>query len=401
MNNILWILHDIGHNHQARIAALANSSDVNLTVLTIYKESGFEEFGGSPFSCGSARIIHMGLGRKKRKGDVSAYKKMVSGIVDELKIRVILIPGWGEWFALLALKFAWSKGIGTVIFSETSLLSTRRTWLSEHVKKQLLGGVGGAVVSGREQIAYLESLGVSRKNSVLGYSVVDNDHFKMESDSARQDPVFWRHALKLPSAYFLFCGRLVREKNLFFLIDAFQLFKNNPMNGMKPDLVIMGDGPLRHDLEKYCSQKQMIGSVHFIGFQTYQVLPKVYGLSKGLILPSTHEPWGLVVNEAMASKVPVLVSDRCGCASELVENGVNGFVFDAYDFESLTEILHHISRDVSVCERMGVEGQKVISRWSVEFFAESVKKAVALAVDRPKKPLSVVCGVLFTMAAHR
>lgn len=402
MKNLLWIIHDIGHNHQARIAALSNSPEVNLTVVTIYQQSGFEEFAGSVSSCGSARIIRMGFGRKKKRGDVAAFQTAVSRIVDEYNVQAILIPGWSEWFALLALKLAWSRGIGTVIFSESSFLSSRKVWLRERVKKKLLDGIGAAVVSGSEQITYLETLGVSSENIFAGYSAIDNDYFSREADIARQDPAFWKRALKLPAMYLVFSGRLVKEKNLFCLLDAFYAIKNDSRKAIYPDLVVMGDGPLRHELELYCLEKQLQGCVHFVGYQPYEMLPKVYGLSLGLILPSTLEPWGLVVNEALASKVPVLVSEKCGCAKDLVKNGVNGFVFDPLKHQTLSDILHQMSQDSSLGERMGVEGQKIISRWNVNLFSDSVKKAVALALDGPKKnSMSAFRELLCTMAAHR
>ena len=75
------------------------------------------------------------------------------------------------------------------------------------------------------------------------------------------------------------------------------------------------------------------------GFKQYDELPIYYGLAGAFIHASTTEQWGLVVNEAMAAGLPVIVSERCGCAPDLVENGRNGFTFDPYDVDALTHLM--------------------------------------------------------------
>ena len=76
-------------------------------------------------------------------------------------------------------------------------------------------------------------------------------------------------------------------------------------------------------------------SIQFFGFQAYDSIPAWYARTACLILPSVSEPWGLVINEAMASGLPVIVSDRCGCADDLVEDGANGYIFSAKNADSL------------------------------------------------------------------
>jgi glycosyltransferase involved in cell wall biosynthesis len=116
-------------------------------------------------------------------------------------------------------------------------------------------------------------------------------------------------------------------------------------------------------------------------------LPAYYGLANAFIHASTTEQWGLVVNEAMASGLPVLVSNRCGCATDLVQEGVNGFTFDPHNVEQLAQLMLKISacQDVRM-SAFGDASRTIISKWGPERFALGLQGAVrqALAVG-PKR----------------
>jgi glycosyltransferase involved in cell wall biosynthesis len=122
------------------------------------------------------------------------------------------------------------------------------------------------------------------------------------------------------------------------------------------------------------------------GFKQYPDLPTYYGLASAFIHASTTEQWGLVVNEAMASGLPVLVSNRCGCAPDLVQEGVNGFTFDPYDVQQLTQLMLRLSTFNSQLSTMAAASRRIIANWGPNRFASGLKAAVdcALAVG-PKK----------------
>ena len=87
-------------------------------------------------------------------------------------------------------------------------------------------------------------------------------------------------------------------------------------------MVLLGDGPLRQQLAS-----QYGHLITFLPPVAWTEVPGIMALADGLVLPSLSEPWGLVVNEAMVCGLPVLVSNRCGCVADLVEEGRNGFTF--------------------------------------------------------------------------
>src|SRR5205807_667519 len=121
---------------------------------------------------------------------------------------------------------------------------------------------------------------------------------------------------------------------------------------------------------------------HMPGFKSYQDLPTYYGLAGAFVLPSESEQWGLVVNEAMAAGVPVIVSDRCGSAPELVQDGWNGFTFPVGDSKRLADLLLRVARQCDVPE-MGRRARERIAAWSPERFAAGLSSAVAAALNHP------------------
>ena len=141
--------------------------------------------------------------------------------------------------------------------------------------------------------------------------------------------------------------------------------------------MLLGDGALRSAVESRIARPDLAGSVVLAGFRQYDELPAWYGLASAFVHASTTEQWGLVVNEAMASGLPVLVSNRCGCAPDLVEDGVNGFTFDPYDVEALAGLMQRVAAMTD--ERraaMGRAGQRIIADWGPERFADGLMQAV-------------------------
>jgi glycosyltransferase involved in cell wall biosynthesis len=128
--------------------------------------------------------------------------------------------------------------------------------------------------------------------------------------------------------------------------------------------------------------------VHLIGFQNYPDLPGIYRSVSCAILPSINETWGLVVNEAMASSLPVIVSTACGCVPDLVRDGWNGLVFKAGDREKLAQALLRMSSNPEVAATMGQNSGQLIAEWSLERFSHNLWEAARLAKFRKPSPVS-------------
>jgi 1,2-diacylglycerol 3-alpha-glucosyltransferase len=137
--------------------------------------------------------------------------------------------------------------------------------------------------------------------------------------------------------------------------------------------VLCGDGPERANLESFAQQSAYAAEVHFPGLKSSRELLPFYAGAGCFVLPSTREPWGLVVNEAMAAELPVLVSDRCGCAPDLVREGENGFRFDPSQSASLAEqLLRMERRNESERAEMGRKSGEIIARFTPEAFGAAI-----------------------------
>ena len=153
--------------------------------------------------------------------------------------------------------------------------------------------------------------------------------------------------------------------------------------------MLLGDGPLQEALNSQLSTLNLNGHVHLPGFKQYQELPVYYALARAFVHPSTTEQWGLVVNEAIASGLPVIVSERCGCVPELVQD--NGFTFDPFDEHELASQLFRMAL-LSDDERMRLAdaSYRISANFAPERFGEGLEQAAATAATLKRKGFGVI-----------
>ena len=166
--------------------------------------------------------------------------------------------------------------------------------------------------------------------------------------------------------------------------------------------MLLGDGPLRAEVESRVAGLGLTGEVLLPGFRQYHELPVFYGLAGAFVHASATEPWGLVVNEAMAAGLPVLVSERCGCAPDLVREGVNGLTFDPSSVAELAGLMERVAAMTDGQRAaMGEAGRRIVADWGPERFANGLMQAVELAVSRPRPQASVLDQAFLCALAHR
>lgn len=289
----------------------------------------------------------------------------------------------------------WSKAHGkiSVMMSESSHADKVRSTLQEWGKRQIVSRFDAALVGGQRQKEYAAFLGIPEERIFVGYDVVDNEHFARGAARAREQEECLRRQHGLPESYFLSVSRFIAKKNLPFLLDAYARYRQQ-IGRKSWDLVLCGSGSMQAVLQE---QARDIPGVHFPGFKQADELPLYYGLASAFILPSSHfEQWGLVVNEAMACGLPVLVSRTCGCAPDLVQEGVNGFTFDPHNVDALARLLLRISSGQTDLAAMGAASRKIISAYTPETFAANLLAAIKLSLaakgGKTKNQRSARCG---------
>jgi glycosyltransferase involved in cell wall biosynthesis len=331
----------------------------------------------------------------------SSLWRRLDAALDGLLPAVVAVPGWSDACALRALRWCVSRGRRAVLMSDSARDDKLRRRWPEAAKSRIVALCGAALVGGAPHRAYAEALGFPAGAIFDGYDAVDNPHFAKGAAAARRNAAGLRHEFGLPDRYFLASSRFVEKKNLFRLIDAYDHYRRSASSN-RWKLVLLGDGPLRSGLVEHIGRRDLVNEVILPGFEQYEQLPVYYGLAGAFVHASQTEQWGLVVNEAMASGLPVIVSERCGCVPDLVRPGVNGFTFDPYDVEALAGLLQRIA-DMTDDQRqvMGRAGQRLIADWGPERFADGLVRAVEAARRWPLPRASWRDRSLLWALAHR
>lgn len=281
--------------------------------------------------------------------------------------KAVAINGWARPEAVAALRWCRRNGAAPVMMAETHVASGNP--IKEWVKRRRLRGVRAALVGGRWQANYLAQLGVPREGIAVGYDVVDNEHFRKGADEARKRETKVRKELGLPARFLFACGRFIERKNVAGLISAFK----NINASDEIELVIAGgdaEGARELGLETESTSR---GRVHFCGPVSYADLPSYYGLAMGFVHVAHEEAWGLVVNEAAAAGLPLLVGNRVGAACELVREGETGWLVESASEAGVRAGLEKLA-GLSDQEResMGAAAQKLVAGFGPRQFGQGL-----------------------------
>lgn len=278
---------------------------------------------------------------------------------------VVLVPGYYTLPAIAAAVWARLHGAASVLMTESTEGDHRRSFWKESIKGLGLRALfKWAVAGGKAHRDYLEQLGFPAERVAGFYDVVDNRFFAEGTEKLRENT----SAATRP--YFLYVGRLATEKNVGTLLASWIGYRK--AGGTWP-LVLVGDGPEAASLKASAAASPYAEDVLFPGLKASNALLPFYAFAGCFVLPSSREPWGLVVNEAMASGLPVLVSDVCGCGPDLVEQGVNGFSFSPGDGRALTLLLHRMEQmSPGLRERMGQSSSEIVAHYSPERFGRAI-----------------------------
>jgi 1,2-diacylglycerol 3-alpha-glucosyltransferase len=282
---------------------------------------------------------------------------------------VVLIPGYYTLPAIAAALWCKWKQRTSVLMTETTATDHVRKGWREGIKSRLIRTLfDWAVTGGKAHDRYLLQLGFPNNRIAHFYDVVGNAHIRDGVEAVRAQTTHESH--DLPEDYFLFVGRLSPEKNVLGLLSSWLTYRDA---GGTWSLLLAGDGADSMALRQLAASSPHAADVHFLGHRSARELLPVYAFAKCFVLPSTREPWGLVVNEAMAASLPVIVSNCCGCAEDLVQHGANGYIFDPTDKRQLTECLTTVSSLTTEARlRQGERSLQRIAIFSPQNFGQEV-----------------------------
>ena len=312
----------------------------------------------------------------------------------ELKPDVVAIPGWSAPASLMALLWCGNHGIPRILMSESNQWDEPRNPFKEWVKGRMVACYDAALVGGQSHLEYLQQLGMQAAVISKGYDAVDNTHFYRDADAPHS----------VDDSYFLASARFIEKKNLGELIEAFSTYRREAASKGLPvwALTILGDGPLRGQLEKRITDLGLEDVVRLPGFIQYADLPAWYHGAGAFIHASETEQWGLVVNEAMAAGLPVLVSRKCGCAGELVSPGTNGYLMDPGQKEQMVSLMLKMSSlPETARHEMGEQSRRIVDGWGVGRFAKGMLSAVDVCTGENATGIGMTDRALIHLLAMR
>jgi len=297
--------------------------------------------------------------------------------LNKVSPQVIICGGYNYAASWEALLWARRHGAAFVLWSESNRQDARagRAWV-ESLKAYFLRHCDRFVVPGKASFEYLRSFGFSEARISAAPNAVDNRLFASQARNTRAQAAEFREKLGLPSRFILFVGRLVPEKGVLDLLEAYAKLESGVRSEV--GLVFAGDGVARKELTRRANRISP-GTVCFPGFAQREELAGLYALAEALVLPTHSDPWGLVVNEAMACGLPIIVSSVAGCSSDLVEDGWNGYVVPPRDAEKLSVAIDSLVRQPELRGRMSARSLERIQNYSPEACAEGLAAAALSA----------------------
>jgi len=318
--------------------------------------------------------------------------------LSQIQPDVVAIHSYGFPDARSALLWCRMHRKPALLMYDTTAQDAARVGWRERIKARLVAQYDAALVAGTLSRQYLEGLGFPPEAIFRGYDVVDNAWFADAAQGAPPAPPLPELAPDQP--YFLASNRFIARKNLPRLLDAYAAYRAQASAPWP--LVMLGDGALRDSLQAQAFQLGLDGHVLWAGFRQIEELPAFYAHAAAFVHPAEADQWALVVNEAMACGLPVLVSRGAGCWPDLVEEGVNGYTFAPHDTEALMQGLLALSAPDTDLHAMGEASRDRIAQWSLDTFAESLLNAAETGLRRAERgPDPLVAFFIRALALSR
>lgn len=306
----------------------------------------------------------------------------------------VLVLGWHTAAHVQVIRAAWKLGLPVILRGDSTLQRTpahgafgvarRVLWLPtrQHLYEAAFRRVDGFLIVGTRNRDYYRSFGVPDEKLFWAPHGVDNHWFSLDEPTRARSRARRREQLGVSENTVVFASsaKLLPGKRPCDLVDAVADLRRR---GVDAHALFIGDGAERAAVEGRAARAGIRGATTITGFVNQRELPEWYAAADTLVLPSSSETWGLVVNEAMAAGLPVVVSDAVGCAVDLVEEGANGFTYPPGDVRALTDRLAAIASLPAEQRRaLGDRSREIVERFSIDVTVAATETAVSVVCAR-------------------
>jgi len=296
--------------------------------------------------------------------------------INEYAPNAILVFGWSYVSHLKVMRHfkgripVYFRGDSTLLDNAKSTTKDKiKLFFKKHFLRWVYSNVDKVFYVGSANKAYFEWVGLEENQLIFAPHAIDNNRFAQDYTFEASE---MKETLKIPETaiVILFAGKLESKKNPFLLLNSFIDAKTENLH-----LVFVGNGKEEKELKEHAQSSSKKDFIHFIGFQNQSMMPIWYNIADIFCLPSKGpgETWGLAVNEAMACGKAIIVSNRVGCADDLIKVRVNGWVFESIKQLQLKKIIEKIP-EKSRLKKMGLASKKIIKNWKLDIAAENILK---------------------------
>ncbi|NTS42557.1 glycosyltransferase family 4 protein [Flavisolibacter sp. BT320] len=324
--------------------------------------------------------------------DKKDLAKELFGALDELNPDIIVAGSIVFTCGALSLRWANKNHKKVISFDDVKSENIKRSKIVNYVKAKLFERVDGYFAPSKSYIDDLKTWGFGEENIILGLNAIDNQYFRKKNTDALQSYNFKQFRPCDKTKYIICVARLVHVKNHRTMLLAWEKFSKSANAEGLWNLLLVGDGPLEKTLKGLVKDNN-IPYVEFLGPVSQMDLPYYYSISHSAILPSFSESWGLVINEAMAAGLPILISDKCNCKSDLLIEGVNGFSFDPYSEDSILHSLNRVRMRDDLTD-MGIKSLEVIDQFDLKNFATNLLLGIKKLSQQPHRKSSIISNIL-------
>jgi len=244
-----------------------------------------------------------------------------------------------------------------------------KTW----IRRWLFRRVDAIVAVGADGKRFAEHAGATTKKIFYAPHVIDVPHYANGARLAHPCRGQLRTELGLHGTIFVYVGRLWWGKGLIYLLEAFEAAQMHA--GEEISLLLVGDGPDEAKLKQRCVERSL-RHVVFAGFKQKPELPRYYAACDVFVFPTLGDPYGLVVDEAMACGLPVISSSAAGEIRDRIEAGVNGYIVPPEDSAALAERMLELAGDPALRRRMGEHSYEKIKDHTPERWARDFERIV-------------------------
>jgi len=315
--------------------------------------------------------------------------------LDRLQPDAVAIHSYAFPDARAALLWCRRRRRAAILMIDSRANDAHRVGWREAFKRRIVAQYDAALTAGGSQRRYLERLGIPPAVIFEGYDVVDNEAFAQDAQASLTSPssALLLPGLDDPHPFFLASNRFIERKNLPLLLRAYARYRTQA-GAEAWRLIMLGDGEERERLHRLADALGLSGEIVWAGFRQIEDLPAYYARAGAFVHPSIADQWALVVNEAMACGLPVVVSTGAGCIEDLVREGDNGYSFDPMDEAGLADRLYRIAH-ASDRNAMGQRSREIVAAWSLNRFTTSMLDAAQSGKTRADRSIDPLVALGF------